>query len=154
LRGDSRLVAKYDKWLLKFCASVCWRVLEDALAENPPAADTRWAAERASCRETWRRFLAGKRPDAGDHPIHLLLAEQGGGIESFASEVAVTGQEAFVYVRLGPVILFGVIASTDSTPWRGTRVHLEGKIKPRETFVPARYRDYIVSRAKTEIPKT
>ena len=141
LLADSRLVAKYDKWLLKFSASVCWRVLEEGIATNQLGDSAgRWAASRASCRETWRRFLTGKRSDVGEHSIHLLPADRTTGAGTIEMAVRCNESEGFVHARLGPIILLGMISDPDAGQWRGTRVHLEGKIKPRETFVPLRYR--------------
>jgi hypothetical protein len=140
LIANHTLVAKYDKWLLQFAASVCWRVL----AEHQTAlAEVHRDAKLASCRETWRQFLLGKRPDVGEHPIHLLCANRVAGEDPI--EMAVLGAEgkSFAYARLGPVILFGLIANPDGEQWRGTRIHLEGKIKPREVSVPEHYCAYI-----------
>jgi hypothetical protein len=146
--ADSVVVAKYEKWLLKFCASVCWRILEEQFAANPPGlTEGRGSARLASCRETWRRFLTGKLPGVGEHAIHLLSSDSIAGGEPVEMAVHGSDSEAFVSARLGPVILLGLISDPDRGQWRGTRVHLEGKIKPRETFVPARYRDYLSSGA-------
>lgn len=137
LLAAGRVIAKYDKWLLQFSVSVCWRILEERLADSAP--DT--------CRETWRQFLASQRSDLGAHPVHLLLADRNAPPETIAMEVVQSDRESFVYAKLGPVILFGLSADSDAGSWQGTRVHVEGKIKPRETLIPARYRDYLLSRA-------
>jgi hypothetical protein len=147
LVANGRVVAKYEKWLLKFSASVCWRILEEHLATSQPVpTEARWAAQLASGRETWRLFLAGKQPDVGEHSIHMLPAGGIVGREPVEMAVRCSDGEGFVYARLGPVILLGLISDPDRGQWQGTRVHLEGKIKPRETFVPVRYRDYLAAR--------
>src|SRR6187549_1130708 len=70
--GQARPV-KYGPWLLKFAASVCWRVLENARRENQLGPlQQRWAAENDGCLEVWRNFLRDRRPDVGVHPLHLL----------------------------------------------------------------------------------
>jgi hypothetical protein len=148
LRADSRLGAKYEKWLLQFSASVCWRILEEHLAASPAGlAESRGAAPIASCRDTWRQFLVGKRSNVDEHPIHLLIADQNPAAETVGMEVVSHEGESFVYARLGPIILFGLITDPDRAQWQGTRVHLEGKLKPRETVVPGRYHDYLLARA-------
>jgi len=151
--AHSVVVAKYEKWLLDCCASVCWRILENQFATNRTSLpEARWADRLASCRETWRRFLVGKQADVGEHAIHLLSSDLIADAERVEMAVHGSDREAFVYARLGPVILFGMVSDPDHGQWRGTRVHLEGKIKPRETWVPARYRDYIATRAKPPHP--
>lgn len=141
LLADGRVVAKYDKWLMKFSVSVCWRILEERLAQ--PAPDS--SAQLVSCREVWRRFLTGKQSDMGAHPIHLLLAEQSADAKVIGMEMVQKDGEGFVYAQLGPVILLGMIADPDEKQWFGTRIHLEGKLKQKEPVVPARYRDYLLS---------
>ena len=148
LVANPGVVAKYDKWLLQFAASVCWRVLEEHQAASAPGpAGERRTAELPSCRETWRQFLLGKRPDVGEHPIHLLRADRGASESTVEMTVAENDGESFVYARLGPVILLGLITDPDRGQWQGTRISLEGKLKPRETLVPASYRDYLLVRA-------
>jgi hypothetical protein len=142
---DPRLVAKYGKWLLQFSVSVCWRVLEEHRATTQSAEpESRWAVQMASCRETWRQFLRGKRSDIGEHPMHLLRSPGSATVEM---KVVCRDHDSFVCARLGPVILLGMIADPDAAQWQGTRVHLEGKLKTREIFVPARYRAHILSRS-------
>jgi len=147
LVADSRLVAKYGKWLLKFATSVCWRVLEEHVAASRAnLGESHQTARLASCRETWRQFLLGKQSDVGAHPIHLLIADRNPEAEAVGMELASSDGESFVCARLGPIILLGLISDPDSGKWQGTRIHLEGKLKPRDILVPARYRDYISSR--------
>jgi hypothetical protein len=170
------LLAKYGAWLRKFAVSVCWRIFEEALVKNSlNHFDGRWASEMASCREMWRQYLSGNIPDIGGHHVHLLpspdvliaegavtsadpalgrdlswvgpqgptrLARQ----HSIEMDVSSSDREAFVYAKLGPIILFGLIADADPKQWRGTRINAEGKLKLREIFIPERYRDYILSR--------
>ncbi len=66
---------------------------------------------------------------------------------SIASEVSCTDHTAFVYAKLGPLILFGLIAEMNPKQWQGTRLNAEGKLKPRAVVIPAPYRDYLASRA-------
>ena len=168
------LMAKYGAWLRKFAASVCWRILEETLAKNPLGhVSGRWASEVASCREMWKQYLSGKIPDIVGHHVHLLLlndvviaegaatsADPAQGRDwgragppgfvrqcSIEMDVSSFDHEAFVYAKLGPIILFGLIADSDPKQWRGTRINVEGKLKPREVLIPARYRDYLLSHA-------
>jgi hypothetical protein len=147
LVAEGRVVAKYDKWLLQFAASVCWRILEEHLA-HPPAGPS---AQEVSCRETWRQFLVGRQSDVDAHPIHLLLADQNAGAKIGMKAMQNDG-EGFVHAQLGPVTLLGMIADPEPRQWQGTRVHLQGKVKPREVFIPARYRDCLLTQTGAPAP--
>jgi len=151
LVDHGRVVAKYDKWLLRFAVSVCWRVLEDGVKTNQFLdSENRWTSHLASCRETWRQFLVGKRADVEEYPIHLFPANllPGGGQIEMAVRCG-TG-DCHVYARLGPIILFGLISNPAPKQWGGTRIHLEGKVKPREFFIPPCYRTSLDSPANRQ----
>lgn len=153
LIANGRVVAKYDKWLLKFAASVCWRVIEERVATVPLGeTGSRWASHLASCRETWRRFLAGKQADVGEHPIHLLAGEPIAAAAAIEMAVRGSDEAGHVCARLGPIVLCGMIIDPDAGQWRGTRVHPAGKLKSRETSVPLRYRDSIFPGARSAPP--
>src|SRR6478752_2641481 len=105
LVANSRVVAKYDKWLLQFAASVCWRVLEEHLTANQAIpSESRSAAQLISCRETWRLFLTGKRSDVGDHPIHLLVSDRTAEADAVEMAVRHSDDASHVYAQLGSVI--------------------------------------------------
>lgn len=158
------LSAKYFGWLRQFAASVCWRILEERMADDgPDAVAGRWSGEVASCRAVWRDYLMGRRPDVGAYHLHLLPV--GAPLDGdrraassaapakcaippdvIAGEVCCTELGAFVCARLGPLILFGLIADTDPQLWQGTRINAEGKLKPRAVAVPAAHRAWLLSR--------
>ncbi len=155
LAAGTRPSTKYGAWLRQFAASVCWRIIEESLVEARLGSfQGRWTAELAACRETWHHYLSGQRPDVGGHHLHLLpWAALASGADAglqprIESEVSGSDHAAFVYARLGPVILLGLIADPDPKPWRGTRINAEGKLKPRDVAVPDRYRDYLLSRTR------
>lgn len=160
--GQLRVV-KYDDWLLKFAVSVCWRILEDGMRENRLGHFRgRWSAQLPSCRETWKQFLLGTGPDVCEHHVHMLrwdgiVGGQGPALptninrylrRAVEMDVVCSDDEAFLYAKLGPIMLFGMIAYPGSKQWRGTRIYLEGKLKPSDFLAPAQYRDYIFRRAR------
>lgn len=150
--ASSTLSAKYGAWLRKFAASVCWRILEESLAKNPPARlPDRWAPELASCRGAWRRYLMAKRPDVGTHHLHLLTsaALPRLSLHTIEGDVLCGEHGAFVYAKLGPIILLGLIADPSPGQWAGTRINAEGKLKSRDVFVPVPCLDSIVSAARS-----
>ena len=156
-------VVKYDDWLLKFAVSVCWRILEDGHRDNRLGHFRgRWATQLPSCRETWKQFLLRTRADVGEHHVHMLRWDGVTGGEGPAlptninrylrraveMDVACSDDEAFVYAKLGPIFLLGMIDYPGPRQWRGTRIYLEGKIKPGDFLAPAQYRDFIFRRAR------
>ena len=130
---------KYGPWLLKFATSVCWRILEDARRAG------RGPAEPGDCLNTWGSFLRDRRPDVGAHHLHLLR-EDGSLGRTVEFEVSGSDTAAWVYAKLGPLILFGLIRDGSPQSWSGTRLHREGKLKPRGWAVPAQYRQYLAGR--------
>lgn len=144
--GGGVLSAKYGAWLRKFAASVCWRVLEESLAKNPPSqVPEQWASELASCRETWRRYLMAKRPDVGGHHLHMLTSVSMPHLPPHTIKMDVTcnDHDALVCAKLGPIMLIGLIAKAMDEKWVGTRINAEGKLKPRAVIIPDRYRDML-----------
>lgn len=153
LAAGHPLATKYDAWLRKFAASVCWRILHDDLAKSGLGHfHGRWAPELAVCRETWQQYLRGRRPDVAGHHLHLVprtAIASGEGTEFqpvIEGEVVGTDHAAFVCANLGPVILIGLIADLAPEPLQGTRINAEGKLKPRVVHIPVRYRDHLLSR--------
>lgn len=154
---------KYDSWLLRFSVSVCWRILV-FMTENQQLQHFRgrWAPELANCEETWRSFLLGKRSDEGTYHVHMLrwngVVFGGGPLlpnninrylrRTVGMDVACSDQEAFIYGKLGPILLFGMVNYGGSKQWRGTRIYMDGKLKTRDCVVPLQFRDYIFGRAQ------
>lgn len=113
----------YESWALSFALSVSWRVLryhsEDArFGELPAAARTRVA----TALEVWRKFLLGEAPHPGEFEQHLVpfgpVERPIPGMSPFFNryiersldeDIADNGSETLVYVKLGRVLLFGVI---------------------------------------------
>jgi hypothetical protein len=163
----STLTAKYGGWLRKFAVSVCWRILEEYTLENRLGHfQGRWTADLVSCRETWKRYLSGKLPDVGRHHVHLLPwngVTGAEGVELSASlnphlrrtiemDVPCSDRDSFVYAKLGPLLLFGLIADPDPKQWRGTRINAEGKLKSRDIAVPGEFSNYVAARTRLQHP--
>ena len=134
---------KYGRWLLKFATSVCWRILENARRENQLQGHD--SATIDACLKTWTDFLRDRRPDVGAHHLHLLRESRGLQRE-IKAEVAGRDGAAWVYVRMGPLALFGLIRDDSPGQWSGTRIHLEGKLKPRVCVIPERYAQHLARR--------
>jgi hypothetical protein len=163
LVGDKFQTIKYEDWLLKFSVSVCWRIYEEAYRHNQfRHYKGRHAAQLVSCREVWRRFLIGELPDVGEHHIHMLRWDGiigGEGPElptninrylrrAIEMDAPSNDSHGFIYGKLGPIILLGMVAYPGPKQWRGTRIYKEGKLKIRDTLAPVEYRDYVLARAR------
>ncbi len=154
---------RYGPWLMKFCASVSWRVLRhyidrDGLAEWPES--MRNKAHRAL--ESWRAVIFDEIPHPGIYEQHLLPlgAISNSTIPGLPNnmnryfmravdmDMATGGVTAFAYAKMGRFALFGLIAS-GRDPWRGARVSpSQGVIQPKQYQLPRAVGDYLMERAK------
>ncbi len=162
-REESRF--RYGPWMLRFGASVVWRVLqlyraEKGLqtfpAEHQPHLDS---AERV-----WREFLLGERPHPGVHQIHMLpmdVIEHTSSTQNLPpnynryiarmidTDVAHSPSIAYVYAKLGRFIFLGFAMLKYPNQWVGTKLHAsEGRIEPRRYVVPRPFGEYINHRAR------
>jgi hypothetical protein len=140
---------KYGPWLSKFAASVCWRILENARREHQLANCA--TTDVGICLKTWSDFLRGRRSDVGAHHLHLVAEsdESGRGFmprrSTIESEVTADNGAAWVGAQLGPLVLFGLIRDDAPGQWSGTRIHAEGKLKPRVQVIPERYQAHLAN---------
>jgi hypothetical protein len=152
----------YGPWLLKFCASVSWRVLTYGFEQNVFSS---WSAEEVArakeAEKVWREFLLGKRDHPGEFRQHVLpldtVASATGDIASNMNRYfmraihldIVSGPSiAFTYSKLGRWAIFGSI-SEPSGAWAGAKVNAnEGVIGPRAYTLPAPLGDYWNEKAR------
>jgi hypothetical protein len=159
LSGTTRI--RYEEWLLKFCVSVSWRVLNHFRDLGEPehySADQVAAAERAS--QVWREFLLGDRVHPGAFEQHLVIfdAVEEASIQlpqnvnryllrSVAMDVVGGKRVAMTYAKLGRFAVFGMIEK-GGAPWQNTKVHVrEGLLKPQRYVLPAPLADYLREKA-------
>jgi hypothetical protein len=114
---------EYNSWALSFALSVSWRVLryhfeDPRFGELPAAARTRVG----TALEVWQRFLRGEAPHPAEFEQHLVpfgpVEQPIPGMSPFFDryiersldeDIADNGSETLVYVKLGRLLLFGVI---------------------------------------------
>lgn len=153
----------YGDWLIRFCASVSWRVLRHELDQQPldHFNDAQQGAAKGA-EETWRRFLLGELPHPGRYEQHLIpfLGPLEGGLQDdlpdninrylmrgVGMDLAAAGQGAFTYAKMGRFALFGMIAPTRDK-WEGTKVHLkDGRLPSQRIALPGLLRDYLKGQA-------
>lgn len=54
-------------------------------------------------------------------------------------------RDAFVVAGLGEMIFVGVIQESEPAAWQGTRLHAEGRVKPRDCAIPLRVRAHLLA---------
>lgn len=154
---------RYDRWLLKFCVSVSWRVLRFARGRNKTATysdEQRELMDRAEAR--WRGFLNDEVPHPGEFEQHLLVVDQ---IESttvqdlptninrfmmgaVTLDIVGSSRSVMTFAKLGRFIIFGIIQKGPD-PWEGTKVHVkDGVIKPGKFVIPAGLLDLFKDKAE------
>ena len=153
---------EYDSNYLNFAVLCCWRVLAYATRdEEKPHFKGKHTELIRSTLDTWKEFLLGERNDVGGNEIHCL-ALPGVFDASFDSipdrlnryllrviEAEIFGDEdeAFVYVKLGPLAFFGIIEYPDLSHWVDTRVDLQGTFKCGSFKVAYQYGEFILNQA-------
>ena len=160
---DSSKTRAYGPWLLRFCASVSWRLLCLALEQDKFESD--WKPEDVQrCREAelvWREFLLGKRPHPGDFRQHLLPLDI---IESGSADAAPNinrflaraiqmdlchgNTTIFTFAKLGRFAVFGMVRP-DKHAWKGTAVQAnEGLVGQRDYVLPGPLWAYLNDKAR------
>ncbi|MGQ0556588.1 MAG: hypothetical protein ACT4PN_11675 [Nitrospiraceae bacterium] len=161
--SSSRII--YGDWLLRFCVSVSWRVLQfykEKLSLNSLGSDE--ALRITEAEATWKAFLLGQRPHPGSFRQHLLPFDA---IESITftqdlspnlnrylmrtTDMDLCGGDtaSFVYSKLGPFVILGFIRQDRPNQWQGSTVHLKtGQMEPRKYTINRGLFDYLNARAR------
>jgi hypothetical protein len=156
----------YGTWLLHFCVSISWRVLEYHRAETELKGYSQEDQERIDEASTaWKEFLLGKCPHPGLYRQHLIPFEE---IHSLTFErhevsqsinrylmraidmdLARNKSTIFVYSKLGRFVIIGFIRNDYSNQWQGSRVHAtKGIIEPRDHKLPIQFFRFINRRSE------
>lgn len=124
----------YGDWLLKFCASVSWRVLLLA-SEN---GDITRIAHANEALKTWREFLRGERPHPATFEQHCIpfgtvdAADRSRlpaninryVLRAIEIDVAHADDFSFTYAKMGPVAVFGFTELKNLKEWPSSKVHV------------------------------
>jgi hypothetical protein len=155
-------VVAYDRWLLKFCVSVSWRVLRFAKGRNRTAIYSDEQQRLMTLAEArWRAFLVGDAPHPAEFEQHLIIFDQ---IESttvrdlppninrfmmgaVTLDIVGSSRSLMTFAKLGRFIVFGIIQKGPNL-WEGTKIHVKnGVIKPGKFVVPAGLLDLFKEKA-------
>lgn len=161
--GDPTIRVAYDDWLLRFCVSISWRVLslfqdEGHLSTFPK----QFEADIQDALAAWKAFLLGSRSDLGEHEEHLIPWSQITSadksmpvninrylLRSIDIDVVEDGETAFVYSKLGALMILGFIKMKKPQHWDGgTRLGSSGVIEPRHYGVPMSLGKYVFNQAR------
>jgi hypothetical protein len=163
--GDAPVPYAHGPWLSRFLASVVLRVLM-LYSEQDDAFEFFTAEQRAlvpQALEHWRAFVHGAADTPGSHDLHFLptgvLAHYDGKFNlppnfnrylllSTEMHVASNTAQAFVYAKMGPALVFGLIQPPPADQWVGTRValgdgHVGGKMGLSVSVL-----EYLIDRAE------
>lgn len=162
-KGEANTVS-YGVWLLKFCVSISWRVLnlfiEEANLNHFPDR-LRDAARRAHT--VWKEFLLDKRPHPAKYEQHFLLLDA---LESYTNPEMPTNinryilrsvdispvwgrEDAFIYSKLGRFLIIGFVNIRRPEGWEGTKVHVrQGFLRPRRYTTSVSLEDYVLEQAR------
>ena len=163
VRGTAQRIV-YGDWLLKFCVSVSWRVLNYFINAKELDHFPKALQDKAVlAHDVWKEVLLGKRDHPGMCEQHFLPLDA---IESFTIDDApvninryilrtvdmdaVCGEtNAFIYSKLERFVIIGFIEMPYPRHWQGTKVQLRrGVLEPRTYMLPKAFGDYFVSKAR------
>ncbi len=158
----------YEQWLLHFCVSLSWRVLEYYRTETTILEQyTPEEVERIDrARTAWKEFLLGQRPHPGSYRQHLIPFEEIASFTFPSSEVSpainrylmrvvdmdlARGKTTmFAYSKLGRFIIIGFIREEHPNRWQGSQVRAKvGTIEPGNNSLPIQFLRYLNERADT-----
>jgi hypothetical protein len=160
--GGTHRIA-YDDWLLRFCISISWRVLNHCKSDNPLAAYS--ATQDQLSREasdTWHKFLNGKVEHPGRFECHLIAWDDIGDTTipnlpsninrylqgAIEMDIVGTNSTLYTFAKMGPAMLFGVIQK-GSDLWDGTKVHVKhGIFEQRKIVLPLALTGLLRDKAK------
>ena len=159
--NDDRIVVPYEGWLLRFCVSVSWRILQSTMLRAPqPHPNLEVHAVRIDrALERWRRFLLEEESDTGPFEQHLfplttVATAQGDWpptmnrffLRHIGLGVPMGELNALTYAKLPGFVIYGWIAPP-THDWIGSQVHVEGEVKPGSFRIPEYVADHWVRQA-------
>jgi len=160
---NNSFATDYDEYFRKFAVSLVWRAL--AYGKQKYGLNNfrgRHQGALASALETWKEYLLGARNDIPGHEVHLVpfcgvanhtMKNVPPNINRYLMrttemDVVVSDENAFTYVKIGPLILVGLIAFPDRSEWINTEILESGHFGPGGFHAPGMLLHYIFSRCK------
>jgi hypothetical protein len=160
--GGKQLYWPYEEWCLKFAVSITWRVLAYGNIQGISHFSEKQNRAMKKALETWNDFLLGKCPDPGEFEQHIVLTDLIRNhtvpdlsayinrymVRSIDVDIPCTDRRAYVYAKMGRVILLGFIQEPWSHQWQGTKIHVKkGSLGSKRYILPRFIGSYINLRA-------
>jgi hypothetical protein len=161
---EEKQIEPYGSWLLKFSTSLSWRILQFAKKERPLNHFSNGlisSAENAST--VWREFLLDKRPNPGRFEHHMLLFPEliteykedlpqninQYILRSIDIDVPCSKKEAYIYLKIGRIFIFGFIKIQNPKNWHQTKIHVKnGTLLNKHYKIPKEIVDFIFYKAR------
>lgn len=158
-------IKQYGSWMLKFSASISWRVLvyfKQLRDLNHISENLLEPLDKAL--EIWREFLLDKRPHPDGCEQHILPfwglvvdnndPEMPSNFNRYISrtidiDVCCNGTFAFVYAKMCRILLIGFIEMDHKERWCDTKIHVtNGVLKRKHYKLPMIIRNFLYYKAR------
>lgn len=160
-KGESE--ASYEKWMVRFCASLSWRTLTYTRSKNESESKPEnYIKEIEGAELHLRKFLLGELDNLDQYEQHVFPLER---IEStterslppninryflrtMAMDIVGNSTDIFLFTKLPSFIVLGAVKAKDLNKMRSSRISLkQGRLSPREYRWPDGFINYIVEKA-------
>ena len=127
---------QYGEWCLKFAVSVSWRALAYAQEKGIDQISTEQSQNVDEALKTWREYLLSERKSPAPFHQHLLplsIIENKSNINlspfinryflrAIDLDIAHSSSRMFTYVKMGKIILFGLVQEKHRELWKSTKI--------------------------------
>lgn len=153
----------YSHFLLKFCASISWRVLTFLKEkEGLMHLSEELQEESEKCLDHLRLFLLGEEENPGKYQQHIMLLDL---IEDHSIpnmppninryflrnidiELPYSQTECLVYTKLPYMVIFGFVFNSNKKNWNNTKINLRrGAIGGKDITIPGNLFEFMLERA-------
>lgn len=153
---------QYGEWCLKFAVSVSWRLLTYGKETGIDHFSIEQMAKADEALETWREFLLSnkKSPAPFDQqliPLSTIVDSSNINLSPFSNryflrtigvDIACSDQRSFTYVKMGRIMLFGLIQENYPNHWRNGKIWVDRGVIGNEKYIlPPGLDKYINDRA-------
>jgi hypothetical protein len=162
--NNPSVVVRYYEYLLRFSASLTWRVLIDFINESRLSHyDNKQLHLADKGREVWRQFLLEQRANPGEFEQHVIPMSL---IKDYRGEKLANGMNyylmraidmdcmkssnnLYVMAKLPGFVFLGFFMKPNRKEWKNTKINLKtGLFKPNQFSIPAGFVSYLSPRAE------
>lgn len=152
----------YGPWALKFAVSVSWRILMYGASRGISHFSGEQLLKVDEALGAWRAFILDQAPHPGEFQQHVIvldliashtLPEISGYmnrylLRSVDMDIIASESRAYVYAKMGRVMLLGTIQEPHPRRWRGTKLHVRGgSVGSKKYVTPFALDEYLNYRA-------